>query len=335
MIRMRWLKWDILILLILTCLPGCALKRGVEDGFLVTSKQYPDFLVVRAKYSDDFSTLAKRYLNDPSKGWVIAEFNDLERLQPNQDLLIPIEPFRPGGLSRSGYQTVPILTYHNFSKTTSNKMTVRQNDFEQQMRYLKENGYHVISMKEFFDFLEFKQQIPEKSVLITIDDGWMHFYTIAYPILKKYDYPATLFVYTDLIDGRGNHLSWQAIEEMADNRIDMQCHTLSHRYLNKRKPGENYLEYALEIERELKESAALIESKTGVKVDLLAYPYGESNHLVAAYAFKLGFRGGFSVNPQPNAFFVPRFRINRTMIFGDYDIDRFQSTLRTFAKESL
>jgi peptidoglycan/xylan/chitin deacetylase (PgdA/CDA1 family) len=331
---MNNLKWAILVLLLFAYLPGCTLRPSVENGFIVPSKQYPDFWVVRARPTDDFSSLAKRYLNDSSKGWAIAEFNHLDRVQPNQDLLIPIEPFRPGGLSLGGYQTVPILTYHNFSKTKSNKMTVLKSDFEQQMRYLREHDYHVISMKDFLAFLEFKQQIPEKSVLITVDDGWKAFYTIAYPILKKYNYPATLFVYTDLIDGRGSHLSWQQIKKMSENRIEMQCHTLSHRYLNKRKPGENYLQYAQEIERELKESAELIESKTGKKVDLLAYPYGESNYLVVAYALKLGYQGAFSVNPQPNAFFVPRFRINRTMIFGDYDIDRFRSKLRTFAQES-
>ena len=145
-------------------------------------------------------------------------------------------------------------------------MTVTEHDFEAQMRYLKEHNYHVISMKSFFEFLEFKRQIPEKSVVISIDDGWRSVYTIAYPILQKYGYPATLFIYTDLIDGKGNHLDWSAIKIMSENQIDMQCHTLSHRYLTKRKPGESYFEYAQEIEQELKTSAKIIQSKPDKKL---------------------------------------------------------------------
>ena len=57
------------------------------------------------------------------------------------------------------------------------------------MGLLKEKGYRVISMDQFFDFLEFKASIPPKSVVITIDDGWLSAYEIAFPILKKYGYP--------------------------------------------------------------------------------------------------------------------------------------------------
>ena len=322
-------------LFITFCLSGCAQKSAVPDGYRAESEPFSDFIVVTSKPGDSFATLAKRYLNDESMGWFIAEFNELSSLATEQEVIIPLEPYRLGGLSIDGYQEVPILTYHNFSTKFSNKMTVTASEFEAQMRYLKEHDYHVISMKSFFEFLDFKRQIPKKSVLIAIDDGWRSFYTLAYPILKKYGYPATLFIYTDLIDGTGNHLNWAAVKEMSKNQIEMQCHTLSHRYLTKRKSDESYLMYVSEVENELNHSASIIETKIDKKVDLLAYPYGETNHLVSAYTFKNGFRGAFTVNPKPNPFFVPRYRINRTMIFGGYDISKFKTSLKTFKKLTL
>lgn len=326
------------ILLSIISLTGCTLldvKSAKHDRHIVQSEQYPDFIATTSKPGDTFESLAKKYLHDASMGWTIAEFNELNTLQPGQDILIPLEPYRPGGLSFDGYQTVPILTYHNFSTNNSNKMTVVESNFEAQMRYLKEHDYHVISMASFMEFLDFQRQIPKRSVVITIDDGWRSFYTIAYPILKRYGYPATLFIYTDLIDGKGNHLDWAAIKEMSKNQIEMQCHTKTHRYLTKRKPGESYLMYVQGIESELNQSRKIIESNIGKKVRLLAYPYGETNHLVAAYTFKNGFGGAFTVNAKPNPFFVSRYRINRTMILGEYDINTFKASLNTYTADSL
>jgi peptidoglycan/xylan/chitin deacetylase (PgdA/CDA1 family) len=64
-------------------------------------------------------------------------------------------------------------------------MTVREADFEAQMRFLRENGYRVIPLEDLFEFLQFRRQIPARSVVITFDDGWRSVYDIAWPILKK------------------------------------------------------------------------------------------------------------------------------------------------------
>lgn len=312
---------------------GCSkvsISQSEKFTNIFKSDHFPDLIIIKSKDKDSFSSLAEKYLGDSRKGYLISEFNNLKKLEQNQELIIPLEPFRLGGLTREGYQTVPILTYHNFSPDKTSKMTVRKKDFEEQMIYLKENKYHVVTMKDLIDFINYRTQLPLKSVVITVDDGWKSFYDIAYPILKKYGYPATLFVYTDLITGAGNHLSWSEIFEMANNGIDVQSHSLSHRYLNRRKPQESYLEYVQEVDRELKDSAAIIENETGKKVDLFAYPYGETNHLVSAYADKNGYTAAFTVGAKANSFNTERLRINRTMIFGEYSIEKFAKKLKTF-----
>ena len=86
-----------------------------------------------AKEGDTFSSLSQEYLNDPSWDWFIAEWNETGSLKAGQTIIIPLKPDRRGGLTLRGYQTVPVLAYHNFSPGKSDKMTVSQEMFDQQM----------------------------------------------------------------------------------------------------------------------------------------------------------------------------------------------------------
>jgi len=297
---------------------------------------FPDFVALIGQEGDTFSSLATRYLKDGSKDWFIAEFNRLSVLNPGQELIIPLKPFERGGLTLKGYQTVPVLSYHNFSLDKSpNKMTVTKAAFEEQMKLLKEMGYRVITMDQLLDFLDFKGQIPKKSVVITIDDGWRPLYEIAFPILKRYGYPATLFVYTDLIVGSSKALSWELIQEMAREGLDIQGHTKSHRNLPTMDKKETFQAYFDSIERELSESARIIKAKTGKEIKYLAYPNGETNHLVIELVRKKGYAGAFTVKRGGNPSFVHNYRINRSMIYGDLNLNQFEKNLTVFSDEAL
>ena len=78
-------------------------------------------------------------------------------------------------------------------------MLMAASKFEEQMRYLKERGYRVISMRDFLEFTEGKRQLPRKAVVLTFDDGYKSFREFAEPLLKQLGFTATLFVYTDYI----------------------------------------------------------------------------------------------------------------------------------------
>lgn len=288
---------------------------------------FPDFVAIIAQPGDTFSSLASRYLNDPSLDWFIAEFNGLTSLNPGQELIIPLHTYDLGGLSLKSYQTVPVLSYHKFSREKADLLTVRASVFEEQMRFLKENGYRVITMDLFFDFLHSGRPIPRKSVVITIDDNWHSIYEIAFPILKKYGYPATLFVYTDLILPGGKTLSWDLLAEMSRGGIDIQCHTKSHRNLAKRTGQESFREYFEAVKKELTESAEIIRKRLNKDVKYLAYPYGETNPIIIALLMKLGYRGAFTVESGGNPFFAHPYRINRSMIYGNFNLQDFQNSL--------
>lgn len=325
------------LLLLLVLLPvifflfGCSLP-SVQDfqALPLQIDHESDFTVVRVQEGQSCDSLARKYLQDAKLGWVISEFNDVSVLQPGELVVIPLGAYRKGGLQQSGYQIVPVLSYHKFSKTTSNKMTVLEKDFVRQMQYLMEHGYRVISMDAFFDFLEFKSDIPSKSVVITIDDGWRSTYDIAFPILQRFGYPATLFVYTDLITGSRITLDWSLIQEMSEHNIDVQCHTRTHRNLLRTHRSQSFREYFSALQEELGASRKVIENKVRTDIQYLAYPYGDTNSLVVGVLEKMGYRGAFSVERGSNPFFVHPYRIQRNMIYGDYSLQDFAANLKTF-----
>jgi len=292
-----------------------------------STRIFHDFVALIAQPGDTFSSLASQYLSDPSLDWFIAEANGVVSLKPGEPLVIPLPPYGQRGVSPKGYQTVPVLSYHRFSRDKADPMTVKASVFEEQMRYLKENGYRVITMDLFFDFLNSKRPIPKKSAVITIDDNHYSIYEIAFPILMKYGYPATLFIYTDQIHSIGRGLTWNHLSEMARNGIDIQCHTKSHRNLSKRMSEESFRDYFEVTKKELAESAALIKKRLHHEVKYLAYPFGDTNSLVIALLEKLGYQGALTVERGGNPFFVHPFRINRSMIYGNFSLQDFQKSL--------
>jgi len=203
------------------------------------------------------------------------------------------------------------------------------------MKLLRDKGFRVVTLEQLAAFAEFRGQLPEKAVVITIDDGWRSTYDIAFPILRKYGYPATLFVYTQLITGGAKTLSWDQLREMAGQGLDVECHTITHRNLATAQEQESAEQYYASVVREITESARTLEQKIGRRPAFLAYPYGDTNGLVVALLRKQGYRGALTVDREPNPFFAPSFRLGRSMIFGDFDLARFEKNLAASDRRAL
>ena len=135
-------------------------------------------------------------------------------------------------ISETGY--VPILMYHTISDTVlpeNENSSVSTANFDAQMAALIENGYNPISFKQLHDYIEGKDVIPSKPVIITMDDGYLNNYTHAYPIYQKYNIQATLFVspYYVKKENTNRHFGWDAAREMeASGLIDIQPHGYDH-----------------------------------------------------------------------------------------------------------
>ncbi|MEK6590514.1 MAG: polysaccharide deacetylase family protein [Nitrospinota bacterium] len=294
-----------------------------------------DYIVVIASPSDTYESLAEKYYGDKSISYIISEFNHNTKITPDREIIIPHKSINPGGIHSEGYQMVPILCYHQFSKKKVNdKMIVTEETFDRQMAYLKLNGYNVITLKELSDFINYKTRPPKNSVVITIDDGWKSARTIAVPILKKYGFRATLFIYTDLIKPGKITLSWDDIKEILhEGVIDVQSHTTSHPDLTKIKEGESEIRYIQRLENEIGGSQKIIEKKLGVKPLYLAYPFGTFNDTVIKVLIKYQYKGAFTVIKGGNPFFYNHFSLNRSMVFNSNKIEDFIKLLDTFKKE--
>ncbi len=322
-------------------LAGCGIVRpGTEAVFSAAKpsshyRVFEDFAAVVAQPGDTFASLAEEFLGDASKGWAIKEFNGIDEIVTGQKLVVPLDTRSPAKVRNGKYQTVPVLTYHKFSQDVRDAMTVRARDFEAQMDYLEQNGYTVVGLERLYRYMLATERLPDKSVAITIDDGWRSFYQLGYPILKKHGFPATLFVYTELISGSSITLDWDLVAEMARNGIDIQAHSKTHRNFNERRPGESADEYFHSLKTEIVGSAEIIDRRVGKKVRFFAYPYGEENTLAAALLEKNGFQAAFTVERKSAPFFSDRYRIGRRMIYGSFDIDAFKRNLEVYDDEAL
>ena len=326
----------LLITFLLLLMSGCAApsKEMVKEKAVRLEESdrariSEDYAVVLANSSDTYESLAEKYYGDRRLAYIIAEINKNRSIVPDQDIVIPLKPANPGGFYPGGYQTVTVLCYHQFSKKkTGTKISISEEMFDQQMAYLKQNGYNVISLNTFYNFINYKRRPPKNSVVITIDDGWKTAMTIAAPILKKYGFKATLFVYTDLIKTKPNNvtLCWDEIKEMIDEGvIEVQSHTVSHADLTKITEES--------LERELEESQRVIKENLGINATSIAYPYGKFNTEVVEKLKKFGYETGFTVIKGSNPFFTNNFSLNRSMIFNSNDIDDFTQSLETFRQE--
>jgi peptidoglycan/xylan/chitin deacetylase (PgdA/CDA1 family) len=210
-------------------------------------------------------------------------------------------------------------------------MTVPKEKFEAQLQFLQDNDYRVVSLDDFVDFIEFKKQLPDRAVVITADDGWESFYQLAYPALKKFGYPSTLFVYTDFPESDPLALKWVQIKEMAKGGVDIECHSKTHRNLRMER-DEDFNAYVKQLEQELKVVQTDMKTKGGITCRYLAYPYGGRNPLVVALTQKYGFRAAFTVTRGANTFFAQDFLVRRSMIYGEYGLKEFENNLKVAAE---
>jgi peptidoglycan/xylan/chitin deacetylase (PgdA/CDA1 family) len=205
--------------------------------------------------------------------------------------------------------------------------------FEEQMRYLKREGYHVITLKQFLDFAALRQQLPRKTVVLTFDDGWRSFKEFAYPILKELGFPATLFIYTDFIGAR-IALSWPELKELAQDGFDIEAHSKTHEDM-RRKPSESEEDYNRRMQVELVQVLAVFQQRVGQSPKILAYPYGSHDDGVVKRTRDAGYIAALDVRRQGNPSFTPTLTIHRAQIYSEMSLDDFVRNLTVFSEEAI
>ena len=293
-----------------------------------------DFVVYYLQDSETPAELAEKFLGTKNKSWMVEEANPGVRFRRGTAVVIPLKDRNRAGLSSDGFQTIPILTYHRFAEDCDSPLCMPAKTFDLQMRYLKENGYHVITAEELLSFLKYRQGLPQKSVLITMDDGYRSVYKIAYPILSKYGFTATLFIYTDFVGVSKMAITWNQLKEMRAKGFTIGSHTIYHSDLTQPKDGETEQEFNSRVKQELFGSKKIIDRKLRQDTYLLAYPFGRYDQKSIQMARDAGYKVAMSVNRGGNAFFSNPLTLRRDQILKK-DMQTFISRLKTFNHVSL
>jgi peptidoglycan/xylan/chitin deacetylase (PgdA/CDA1 family) len=203
--------------------------------------------------------------------------------------------------------------------------------FEAQMNELKDRGITVISMQDLLAWKRGEKNIPPRCAIITFDDGWKSQYEVAWPIMKKYGYPFTMFLYTEGVRGGslggGEAITWEQLADMRDNGVDIEAHSATHQDLReghtimlastggkRTKTKLTGAQYEQWMQNEVVGSKQLLEQRLGIKVNCFAVPFGNYNEHVKEIARNTGYEAMFTVYGQPITFTSPMDSIGRYAI---------------------
>lgn len=245
---------------------------------------------------------------------------------------IPQVEAPPTEVSEDDGARVAVLGYHDFSETEpETAMRIRTSKFRKQLETIRQLGLSVISLDDFLAWKTGEKEIPAKSVLITLDDGWKSVYTDAFPILREFGYPFTLYLYKNYVDGGGKALTSDMIREMIAAGAAVGSHSVSHPYPASIK---SYLKkgpdaYDAFLRKEMGESKRFLESKFKLKIATYAYPGGFHTEEMLALGNEFGYSHLFTVIPGKVTRVTPNETVPRYMILGNYDkIFEFATTFR-------
>ena len=223
---------------------------------------------------------------------------------------------------------IPILHYH--SVNGENKASVTKESFCEQMNYLHENNYNVISLSSLIEMLEKKRPLKKKTLVITFDDGYKTNYDIAFPLLSQYSFTATIFITTGAI-GKVNDwddiegvkglpiLSAEEIKEMERGGIDFGVHTDTHPDLTAISPEM--------IRAEINLSKTKLENLIGKEVTHFAYPYGKYTDEVRTMVKECGIKAACTTKPGLSNDRSDLFLLNRSGVFTNASINGFKTRL--------
>ncbi|MCL4338140.1 polysaccharide deacetylase family protein [Patescibacteria group bacterium] len=214
---------------------------------------------------------------------------------------------------------VPILMYHHIGIPPANEIRpqlyVHPDLFRQEMEYLAKNKYKTITLENLTSALMHHKKLPNKSIVLTFDDGYIDFYTIVFPILKKNYIKSTLFISTDNIN-KPNYLSLHQLQSLLKSKIvTIGSHTVSH--LDLTRLNENRLVF------ELIKSKTWFLNKLKVQISSIAYPIGKYNKKIIFETQKSGYTNAVITNygylhNEKGAYNLKRIRIGNNIILSDF-----------------
>jgi peptidoglycan/xylan/chitin deacetylase (PgdA/CDA1 family) len=227
-----------------------------------------------------FAPMPQHYSPPPAQDIALAA-EEVERSTSESE-------YRSPSSNKRSTVEVPILVYHHIRQSvpvgsrTEQRLTVTVENFDHQMQYFRENGYHVITFATLVDHLNEVGELPTKPVIISFDDGWEDQFVYAIPTLDKYHYSATFFVVTNSVGSQG-FLSWSQLRTMRVEGMAIGSHSRSHPHLDK-------IDNPYILWDQIYTSKQILESQLGAAVDEFAYPYGAYKATTASIVRLAGYK---------------------------------------------
>ena len=218
--------------------------------------------------------------------------------------------------------------YHSINydpKHPTNILRVPKDKFAAEMKWLHDNNYSTLTLDDLYDAVSKNKPVPEKSVVLTFDDGYGDNYDNALPIIKQYKFKATVFMITKEIgDSKNGYLTKAQLMEMDKNGMRIECHTVSH-------PDLDTLSYKRQYE-ELADSKTALETLLGRSIDFIAYPSGRYNNDTITAAKKIGYKICFKMKGGIATINDNRYEFPRA--FVGQDLNDFISRVKGTAEYS-
>lgn len=255
------------------------------------------------------------------------------------------------GLSGTARElTLPIVCYHRFGEEDGeDSLKISPRRLAEELRWLKKNGYQSLTIDQVRKFMDGDVEgLPEKPVMLSIDDGYRSGWTVGGPIFKKYGFKAVYFIISDQVGASKNFLSWEDLAEINREGFEVESHTMDHTNLGKplafkipiESDGgladfrekhvskfEKPMDYHTRLRTEMEGSRKKLEEKLGISVKALAYPFGAFNPTVESYAVDAGYSVIMSVSGGVNIPGDDPNRVRRIIIVGHPSLTSFKKKI--------
>lgn len=232
--------------------------------------------------------------------------------------------------SNDTYKQITILCYHRFASQIKDEMTIKTTDFSKQIEWLKDNGYTVISLDDAVQYLKgYKKKIPDKPVVITVDDGHKSVYFEMLPLVKHYKIPVTLFIYPSVISNTGYAMTWEQLHKLEETDLfRIESHTYWHPNFKKEKKKLTDAEYHKFVIMQLAESKRILEEKMGHKIKYLAWAFGIYDEELQRVAKEVGYEAAFTIERKHANIYQSYMALPRYMIVDSTTFDAFKRILK-------
>ena len=212
------------------------------------------------------------------------------------------------------------LTFHDVvdeSNESSSKgdafYRVTVDELEQLLSQLRRLGYQTISSREFRAWQQGVGKLPERSVVLTFDDGYVSHFELVVPLLLRYKFSGIFFVPVELV-GRPGYMNWEQLRKLVFLGMEVGSHGMAHQALTSLSPKQ--------LDNELATSKRILEQRLGLPVRAIAAPGGFWNHAVAEAVKHAGYEAAWVSTVGTNGKETNSLALRRVVVRWPFSADR-------------